>query len=74
MSRLQPSHKNLARLLTPGLWALFPGELANVDELARAKVLATIEGDPDFDDRAAGRCPYSWEQIIGDWLPERPPP
>ena len=63
--------KNLARLLTPSLQTLLPGELAGIYELARAEALATTGGDPDFDDRAPDQCPYSWEQIIGDWLPER---
>ena len=63
--------KNLARLLAPSLLSLLPGELADIYELARAEALATTGGDPDFDDRAPDRCPYSWEQITGDWLPER---
>ncbi len=63
--------KNLTRQLTPSLRALLPEELDDIFELARAEAFATTGGDPDFDDRAPDRCPYSWEQITGDWLPER---
>ncbi len=66
--------KNLARLLTPSLRTLLPGELADIYELARAEALATTGGDPGFDDLAPDACPYSWEQITGDWLPERVDP
>jgi hypothetical protein len=61
----------LSAILTPSLRSLLRRRLADIYELARAEALAALAGDPEFDDRAPDRCPYTWEQITGDWLPAR---
>lgn len=68
---LNAFRKNLRRALSDALEAKLRRELPEIYEVARAEAIATMPLDPELEARTPDTCPYTWEQITGDWLPER---
>lgn len=62
---------NLERQLTPSIEVYLRNSLANRYAYARRSAVGALFDDPTFRDRLPRLCPYNWEQITGDWLPER---
>jgi hypothetical protein len=59
--------------LTGALEAILRGELCRRFQRARKLAVESLaEREPDLADRLPSTCPYSFEQITGHWLPERP--
>lgn len=63
--------KNFRRVTSPSVEARLRADLAEHYAAAREDAEAAMLRDPTFLDRAPRTCPYSYEQIAGDWLPER---
>lgn len=64
------ARKNLAKHSTPAIERLLRAGLAQRYADGRA-LAAFLENDvPGFAARLPEQCPYSFEQVAGDWLPE----
>jgi hypothetical protein len=68
---LQAFRSNYRRRATPSIHARLQAELPAIYEVARAETIAALWQDADLEDRVPCACPYRWEQVTGDWLPER---
>jgi hypothetical protein len=57
--------------LTPRIRQILQEELSEVYRLARRNAEATLRryGEPAAADALPASCPYTLEQITGDWLP-----
>ncbi len=63
---------DLQKTLTRAIEAKLRSELADIYVDARKRAVERLaEEEPGFAVRVPAVCPYSWEQITGDWLPER---
>jgi hypothetical protein len=63
--------RHLARVITPTIRVLLRRNLRRHYLAAVEDAELSMRADPTFLDRAPRECPYSWDQITGDWLPER---
>jgi oligoendopeptidase F len=63
--------RNLREDLTPSLTRMLRDRLADLYADAREDAVGAMWRDPTFWDRPPRACPYDWEQITGDWWPER---
>lgn len=66
--------RNLARALTPSIANRLRADFAEHYAAAVEDAEAAMRRDPTFLGRAPRACPYGFEQVIGDWLPERARP
>jgi hypothetical protein len=59
--------------LTPSLHARIEAELPKQYERARAAAARALRrhGEPDVAEALPAACPYTLEQIAGDWWPSR---
>jgi hypothetical protein len=63
---------DLRKTLTRAIEAKLRSELAGLYDDARKRAVERLaEEEPGFSDRIPGECPYGWEQVTGDWLPDR---
>lgn len=63
---------DLRKTLTRTIEAKLRGELADLYVDARKRAIERLaEEEPGFALQVPSACPYTWEQITGDWLPER---
>jgi hypothetical protein len=63
--------RHLARALTPSIEVRLRRSLDRHYRAAVEDAEVALVADPTFLDRAPRECPYSWDQLTGDWLPER---
>jgi hypothetical protein len=68
---LQAMRCNLLRRATPSVLTRLRAELEAIYDVARVEAIAALWDDPELEERTPGTCPYDWDQVIGDWLPER---
>lgn len=66
--------RNLDRASTPTIAGRLKANLAEHYAAAVEDAEAALHRDPTFLGRAPRTCPYSFEQIVGSWLPERAAP
>jgi hypothetical protein len=63
---------NLEQRLTPSIERQLRADLArHWDYARRGAVIHMADTDPPFDERLPRACPYTFDQITGEWLPER---
>jgi hypothetical protein len=63
---------DLARKLTPSIERLVRQQLNDRWRAARLRALRSMtDAEPELERRLPKDLPYSFEQITGDWLPER---
>jgi hypothetical protein len=62
---------NLRQALSPSIELQLRESLEAMYLEAIEDAEAQMVADPTFLDRAPRRCPYVWEQVVGDWLPAR---
>lgn len=63
--------RNFRRRATPTIGARPQDELGAIYEVAHAETIAALWQDGELEDRLPPACPYRWEQVTGDWLPDR---
>ena len=63
---------NLEQRLTPSIERQLRTDLDRHWRYARrAAVTQMLDADPAFEQHVPRDCPYEFDQLIGDWLPER---
>lgn len=63
---------DLRKTLTRSIEVKLRDELIDLYVDARKRAVERLaEEEPGFADRVPIKCPYSWDQVMGDWLPDR---
>ena len=62
---------NLERSITPTIERALREDLAGHYRWAVKTAEAALAQDPTFLGRSPRTCPYGYDQVVGDWLPER---
>lgn len=62
---------DLERAITPTIRRRLAPTLGALHARATRIAGAAMASDPGFRERLPLACPYTFEQVIGDWLPER---
>lgn len=70
-AEIRAFRRNLARAMTPTIASRLRAGLAEHYAAGVEDAEAAMWDDPTFLGRAPRACPYSFEQIVGPWLPGR---
>ena len=70
-AELKAFRVKLDKRLTPSLRPQLQRNLAESYQIAYADAIAALWQDVEFESRLPRTCPYTFEQITGDWLPEQ---